>query len=121
MHFSNESYIEFKFFVPLFQIENWTRYLSTRVPLFTKKTSLYSSTAILPQKNMKKFLIAIYNMYNKNLEMNFILNLLCVLKKLSKLCLFSVARVALPLKYNLRYLNKVKNNFFIITRKEQFC
>jgi len=31
MYFTSESYIKFEFFAPLFQIENWTRYFTTRV------------------------------------------------------------------------------------------
>jgi len=37
-YFSSKTYIKFKFFAPLFQMENWTRYFSVRV--LTKRTVL---------------------------------------------------------------------------------
>jgi len=39
-YFTSESYIEFKFFVPLLQNGNWTRYFTSCVSLFTKRASL---------------------------------------------------------------------------------
>jgi len=99
-YFTSESYIEFKFLAPLFRIENWTRYFTT---IHKESFSLLSSNvAILPQKNMKNFLLLFNTCIIKTLKW-ILYWIYCAHKKIyQNHAFFSTAGVALLLKNLIR-------------------